>query len=250
MPSSLWRRLRAAIGLLALALGSAGCVLLRPTPAPVRSFVYEPGDPAAATFALLLPGRGGHPRDYERAGFPRMLREAGFRGEVVSADAHLGYYLKRSVIRRVREDLVLPRGGRRPWIVGISMGGLGALLYEKEHPGEAAGLVLLAPYLGDPAIIAEIKRAGGLAAWEPGPIAPNDFQRELWAWIKAGGLDGVTVYIAWGESDRFAEADALLASLVRSDRVATVPGGHVWTTWVPAFEALLQRGACGVSAPR
>lgn len=219
------------LALAACAIGTlSGCTWFRSPRVPLSSTTFVAGREDAAVYALLLPGRGDTPGDYARAGFPRALVGRGFAGEIVAADAHLQYYVKRLAIPRVHEDVVVPRAGRKPWIVGISLGGLGTLLYEKEHPGEAAGLVLLAPFVGDPELIAEIKRAGGLAAWEPGVIAPGDYQRELWAWIKGGGLARVPVFLAWGESDRFAEADALLATLVPKDRVVIVPGGHTWST--------------------
>ncbi len=225
------------------ALGMAGCALLKPTPAPIPVFRFEPGRPESDTYAILLPGRGGHPSDFEKAGLPRMLAEGGFPGEVVGVDAHLAYYFKRTVIARVREDVVARRPGKRHWIVGVSMGGLGALLYEKTHPGEVEGIVLLAPYLGDGKVIAEIRAAGGLRSWEPGPIAESDFQRELWLWIKGGGLDRVPVYIGWGSGDRFADANALLAELFPAERVVTRPGGHTWSVWCPVFADLLEAGA-------
>jgi pimeloyl-ACP methyl ester carboxylesterase len=219
---------------------------LKPAPAPVPAFVFHPGRPGDATWAVLLPGRGGHPRDFERAGIPDAMVRAGFQGEIVGVDAHLAYYVKRTVIARIRDDVVARRPGRMPWLVGVSMGGLGALLYEKTHPGEAAGLVLLAPFLGDNKIIAEIAAAGGLRSWEPGAIAQGDYQRELWLWIKQGGLDRVPVFIGWGTEDRFAAADALLADALPHARRFTAPGGHLWTTWNVVFAGLLDAGALAV----
>lgn len=225
----------------------AGCAWWRPAPAPLVTEVFAVGNRGESAYALLLPGRGDRPSDFQRAGFPQALVDAGFPGEIVGADAHLRYYLKRTAIPRLREDVIVPRYPRKPWIVGVSMGGLGALLYEKEHPDTAAGLVLLAPFVGDRKLVREIKAAGGLASWEPGAIGPDDWQRELWAWIKDGGLARVPVYLAWGASDRFAEGDALLASMLPAERVVEIPGGHTWWTWKPAFLELLQRGACGVT---
>lgn len=247
-----WGRTRVGAALafgLAVAWGGVGCAWFRATPTPMASTTFHPGRSDATTYAMLLPGRGDVPQDYARAGFPQRLIEAGFVGEIVGVDAHLQYYLRGMAIARVHADVVQPRAGRAPWLVGISMGGLGALLYEKEHPGTATGLVLLAPFLGDPALVREIERAGGLAAWEPGPIVPGDYQRDLWAWIKAGGLDRVPVFLAWGRSDRFAPANRLLAAELPPERVVEIPGDHTWRTWQPAFDALLARGACGVSIP-
>lgn len=239
-----WRVLGLAAAVL---FGAVGCTWYRPTRTPLPTVTFQAGRAGESVYALLLPGRGDVPRDYARARFPERLVEAGFRGEIVAADAHLQYYLQGGVIDRLHQDVVRPRVDRAPWLVGISLGGLGALLFEKEHPGTARGLVLIAPYLGEPGLIREIEDAGGLAAWEPGSFSPDDTQRALWAWIKAGGLARVPVYLAWGRSDRFARANRLLAGILPPGQVVEVPGGHTWSAWKPAFDALVARGACGVA---
>ena len=236
-------RWAAALGVACLAGILSGCALLKPTATPIASFTYEAGDPDADGCAILLPGRGGHPDDFARAGMPRALAESGFAGQVIGVDAHLGYYIRRTVIARVRADVVAPRADRQVWIVGVSLGGLGALLYEKTHPGEVAGIVLLAPYLGDDDVIAEIRAAGGLATWDPGELDPGDFQRELWRWIKQGGLDRVPVFIGWGEDDRFAAANAMLGTAVPHARTFVAPGGHTWPVWKTLFARVLAAGA-------
>lgn len=66
---------------------------------------------------------------------------------------------------------------RRPghdhvWVLGVSMGGLGALHYTQQHPDRVDGVIALAPYLGRRRLVAEIRDAGGLARWTPDPPAP------------------------------------------------------------------------------
>ena len=48
------------------------------------------------------------------------------------------------------------------WLLGISMGGLGTLLYASEYPEQVDGVVLLAPFLGDRSAIETIVATGPL----------------------------------------------------------------------------------------
>src|SRR5712672_3477612 len=52
--------------------------------------------------------------------------------DIVVADLHFGYYLRQTAIERLREDVILPartRGYQCISLVGISLGGFGALYY-------------------------------------------------------------------------------------------------------------------------
>ena len=51
------------------------------------------------------------------------------------ADIHLSYYITRTAIQRLREDVILPArasGYKRISLAGISLGGLGALYHAIE----------------------------------------------------------------------------------------------------------------------
>jgi pimeloyl-ACP methyl ester carboxylesterase len=238
-----------------------GCYLLpRPAPAPIPVLRLEPQAAGAPCLVVFLPGRGDRPEHFERHGFDRLAREAGVRCELLAVDAHLGYYRNRSVLERLHQDVILParaRGVEEIWLVGISLGGVGALLYEAEHPGEIAGAVLLAPFLGNPPIIEEVAAAGGLAGWQPGPApaGEEDFQRRLWRFLHTRlgpptpltatgtGRPAPRLYLGWGEDDSFAGANRLLADALPPAAVLTVPGGHDWPPWRALFAGLLARGA-------
>ena len=102
---------------------------------------------------------------FEREGFVAALREAGARVDAIAVDAHLGYYYRKTIIERLHTDVLLQarqQGYRRIVLVGVSLGGLGALLNERENPGSVDAVVLLGPFLGDNAGLFErITAAGG-----------------------------------------------------------------------------------------
>lgn len=238
------------VAICAVAASAVSCAALRPAGAPIRTVTY--GDrPEASCTVVLLPGRWNAPEEFGRAGFPAVLDQGGVRAVVVAPDAHLGYYMRGTVLERLRHDVVGPAraAGRQVWLVGVSMGGLGALLYAKDHPGEVAGIVALAPFLGDRDVIDEIASAGGLDAWEPAqPPAPADYQRNLWLWLKratAGDVELPELYLGYGTDDRFARASELLGARLDRRRVLAEAGGHDWLTWRRLFEKMVAAGALG-----
>src|SRR5262245_15611963 len=156
-------------------LALAGCARLRPTPVPLRT-VSHSGMGRPDTLLVCLPGRRDRPEDFDRFGFAAAAARAGARVDLIAADAHLGYYYKRIIVERLHEDAIAPARPRyrRIWLVGVSIGGTGALLYAARHPENVDGIVLLAPFLGEEKVIDEVAAAGGLRNWRPPqPLAPD-----------------------------------------------------------------------------
>jgi pimeloyl-ACP methyl ester carboxylesterase len=219
------------------------------TPPARIAVVGHPGPGAAAERILLimLPGVNMAAHDFVAHGFIRALREGPWPVDVVTADAGIDFYLDGVIAERLQADVVAPalaRGYRRLWFLGISLGGLGALLYARAHPGAVEGVVLLAPFLGVPGMIAEVVRAGGLRSWQPGAIAANDGERRILAWLKgyaAAPAIYPTLLLAYGGGDRFAAGHALLAAELPAERVLIGEGGHDWETWKVLWQQILDR---------
>lgn len=232
--------------------GAFCCALLVRRPVvPMRTLDLgtKSGGPC---LAVLLPGRWDEPESFERAGFAAAVAQRGLRLDLVAVDSHLGYFRDRSVVERLRLDVVQPAraaGYSTVWIVGTSLGGLSGLLYLREHPQDLTGVLALAPYLGEEAVIREIEAAGGPARWPPPRTFPrDDLGRELWSWLApwSAGPDTTPLHLGWGTEDDLAEANALLGSMLPSQRVYTVHGGHDWKTWESLWEHFLDRTAlCG-----
>lgn len=231
----------------ALAASCVGPWTPAPAPLPVDRLVPMPA--GGECLVVFLPGRGDRAGVFRREGFGAAVTAAGVRAEVVAADLHIGYYRRGTADTRLHEDVVAParaRGVRQVWLVGVSMGGLGALLYDRYHPGEAAGIVLLAPYLGEKAVVDEVVAAGGLASWQPpAALAADDWQRDVWAWLRrwvrpAGATPPIV--LGWGEADRLAHSNRLLADVLSPERVFVREGKHDWPVWRELWKSMLAAG--------
>ena len=235
---------RVALVTVTLALFTS-CTFLAPTPTPMRT-IRAPAKPGAHTLIVFLPGRGSTPEDFSRVGFLKIVAESGLVADTVAVDAHLGYYRNHTAVERIKEDVINPAraaGYDRIVLVGISMGGLGAVLYTKEHPQDIAAVILIAPYLGEKPVLDEIGAAGGLATWTPQePIAESDYQRAIWTWLH-GYTNPQTsqplMYLGFGTEDRFMQSHRLLAEALPPSHVFTAPGAHTWVPWREVFRQIL-----------
>lgn len=238
-------RLPAAALLLLAALGNS-CATWRAPATPLRTVELAPRS-GGSCLAVLLPGRWDEPERFRRAGFAAAVARRGLELDLVAVDAHLGYYRDRSVVERLRADVVAPAlaaGYGEIWLVGISLGGLGGLTYLREHPADLAGVLALAPYLGEADLVGEIEAAGGAANWRPRHAGDGvGFGAELWSWLApwATAKRGPPLHLGWGEQDDFARASRLLAALLPREQVYAQAGGHDWRTWERLWEQFLER---------
>jgi pimeloyl-ACP methyl ester carboxylesterase len=213
--------------------------------------IHDPAPtPGADRIALvMLPGAGIRAQDLVEQGLVRALRRRELAVDAFVVGAHLGHYLEHSVVAQLEQDIIAPLraiGLSRFWLLGISLGGTGALSYVREHAGTIEGVILLAPFLGTRGLIAEITQAGGLLRWQPGTIAPEDDERRLLAWLqqcRAGDPALPRICLGYGTEDRYAPASLLLAQQLPARQVMAIPGGHDWPTWLKLWERWLDGDA-------
>lgn len=228
------------LGVLIAGMGATmGCTYLpRASVRPIPT-VASTTERSNSTLVVYLPGRWDRIGDFERRGMREEMTRAGVRADWIAVDAHMGYYLDRSVVDAVRDEVLKParaRGYRRIVVVGVSLGGLGALLCEREQAGLMDGLVLIAPYLGNSGeMFADIAREGGPAAWAASASSQDrsrsDVAGDVWSFIGTRQKTLPPIWLVWGEEDPLAIGHRLLAPLLLPSRVSRIEGGHNWTTW-------------------
>ena len=218
-----------------------GCLGIPPTESTLPSIETVDSSTDSKSLVVMLPGRGDRADAFIQAGFHEAGKQHGF--DTVAVDAHLGYYMERSLLDRLHEDIVLPAreaGYRDIWMLGISMGGLGALLYASEYPDEVDGVVLLAPFLGDRKAIEEIVSHGPLETWNGEGSGLEDYEVAIWSWIRdaSQGPEPTPIVLGYGESDRMAPGYSKLLDFMKPSGIYTREGGHKWTTWRPLWEQI------------
>ena len=249
---------RLLIAATATLLATAGCAALNgpKTPIGVRAISAACGK-SVDTLLVMLPGAYDKADDFITHGFVDAVRERHIAADIALVDVSVAYYRNADIVARLDADVIAPaqvRGIRHVWIAGISIGGIGSLIYANEKRGVVDGLLLMAPYLGERSIAAEISASGGLAAWSPpGTIPVDDQDRRLWQWLKTLTLMQIhpqaqpsqinprlpAVYLGYGIDDRFVASHHLLAAALPADRVFTAAGGHDWPAWSALWPVML-----------
>jgi len=181
---------------------------------------------------ILLPGAYMHAQDFVTHGFMSTARHD--FADIVAVETGMQAYLDGSLVPRLHA--VISPLAARVWLAGVSLGGLGALLYAQAYPDAVAGLLLMAPFIGTRGVVAEVIEAGGFQAWQPPSADAATDEHLLLEWLKSSRPN---IHLAYGESDRFAASYRLLASLLPPDRVVTGSGGHDWKTWTGLWDRLL-----------
>jgi pimeloyl-ACP methyl ester carboxylesterase len=196
----------------------------------------------APTRVLLLPPAYTAVDDFARAGFAEAARNHRLALDLVFVELKLQHLTDRSILRRLRHEIVLPArsaGCRSIWLGGVSLGAFVAIAYADRFPREIDGLCLLAPYLGNHIVTGEIERADGVRQWSPGTLAEDDDERRIWRFIKEHDTQDLPLYLGFGEDDRFAASQRLMAAAVSAEAVDVVPGGHEWPTWLRLWDNFL-----------
>lgn len=228
------------------------CLLLcacMATPVPMPTLAYGASDGQRnPNLLVLLRGLGGEYTDFEAYGIIDEIHKRGLPFDVIVPDAHFGYYRNRTIDVRLKQDIIEParrQGYRQVWLAGFSMGGLGSLLYLRSNPHDVDGIMLISPFLGWGSIIKEIRAAGGVAQWQPGPYDDDDWERLLWDWIRTYSQtagDYPPIYLGFGNNDILsADGPGLLATVLAKERAFSVPGGHDITTMRTIFRGHLDR---------
>lgn len=218
---------------------ATGCASWLPAPVPLRT-VANRASPAgqARCLLVLMPGIGDSAEDFAEHGFIAAIRERNLPIDIISTHATLGYYTRRTLHDRIETDVLAPArkaGYEQIWFGGISMGGLGSLLVAQRQASELAGIILIAPYLGEDDVIEDVAKAGGLARWQPpAKIGADDYQRGVWDWLKGATAKPATappIYLLSGDQDKFAQGHRLLGATLPPERRFRTRGKHDWAPW-------------------
>src|SRR5687768_11003253 len=114
-----------------------------PVSATMRVKVWPRADKRTDGIAVMMPGLGNRPEDFERHGIVETVLDH-TRLTPVAPNAHFGYYRTQQLLPRLRRDVLhqaAARGYEQVWLVGVSLGGMGSLVMAGHHPERIAGVI-------------------------------------------------------------------------------------------------------------
>lgn len=231
------------------ALALYGCAAGGDVTRPVPTILVAAPQPAQR-LVVVLPGRADSLDGLADIGIAAVIQQQWPDADVLLTGLGMVFYMERRAGQRLHDEVIVP--ARRShhgqvWLLGVSLGGMGALLYDRRYPDAVDGMILLSPFLGRARIHREIRAAGGLAAWHGGPMhamGPDSFESELWRYLQGWATRPQrtrTVWVAYGASEPFRKPIALMAPLLPPGHVIALPGHHDWELWLPATRAVLER---------
>lgn len=216
------------------------CYYLQSTSIPIKTINYQHTDEenkSARQLMVLLPGIGDRASVFDKYGVIDAVRAVHPNMDVIAVDAHFKYYEARTIINRLRQDIIKPAldaGYSEIYLGGTSLGGFGSLLYIKQYPDDINKIFILAPYLGD------AQDYKYLIENTAAPQVPRDVN--LWPWLTQ--LPDETknkIYLAYGTNDKFAIPNGLLAKQLSPEHRVTQAGKHNWKTWAQLWPSLLAK---------
>ena len=198
---------------------------------------------ATAGCIVLLPGAHQELGDFLRSGFDAAVHERRLPWDLVLAMPQLAHLSDRSWLIGLHEKVVRParEAGRALWLGGISLGAFMALRFAAQHPEQIDGLCLLAPYLGSRIVAAEIGRFESLQSWQPGLLAEDDDERHIWRYVRGLRPPSPRVFVGFGNDDRFADTQRLLAGALPPSSSVRIDGAHEWPVWRQLWDNFLDR---------
>jgi hypothetical protein len=194
---------------------------------------------------VMLPGVGIEAGDFADRGMVAAVHERGLAVDILAARPDLDLYLGGDVaaaLHRIIVEPALAQGYCRLWLLGISLGGMGALLYASRYGAGVEGLVLLAPFIGTQGTVAEIVASGGLTGWSARGSSATASEQQLLSWLQnfiVHRPTQPTLYVGYGSADRFAPGHRLLADHLPEHVIVSEDGGHDWTTWLDLWGRVL-----------
>ena len=213
---------------------------------PIRSQEFRNVQQPKKHLIVLLSGRGATFDYFEKHQWVEIAAKYTQDYDFIAPFAHYGYYLSGKLVARLHEDIILPAkqlGYETISMAGISLGGLGCILYSEKYPDEIDRIYLFSPFLGKDAVHAQIKADGGLAKWHLRAENQDDWNYYIWRRIQEITNDPVQqhkLFLGYGDKDRLNGQD-LLANALPQNQVIKLNGNHDDVTFIKLWQAMLQQ---------
>ncbi len=208
-------------------------------------------DKPTKNLLVMFPGINSPGTDFIDHGFVDLFREHYKNTDILLVDTRLAYITAGNIAYRINNEIIHPAkklGYNNIWLLGISLGGLSVLEFDKHYPNQVKGIVLIAPYLGSFKAIKALATTSNLQQKQQWADANRDNTNktiQLWRHIlkisRPSAKQSVQLLLAYGKNDRYNKSHQLLASLLTNKHVTTIDGSHGWITWEKIWKVLLNK---------
>lgn len=237
------------MNLILAALLISSCVYQRPTSTPILATGYPAPDSSGISLVIFFPGYRDKIEAFQRHGFIQLLNHYYPQADSVVIDSHIAYFEDQTLVIRIYEDIISPaieNGYQKIILVGVSLGGLGALWTSYELRDHIDSIVLFAPYLAGADAEREIENYGSINAWVRTFDGLPNKNQQVWYWINSLLVEEKfkqSIILAYGRNDRLASLADLLAGELPISNVMTNEGSHKWKDWAQLWEMVLSQKA-------
>ena len=221
------------------------CGLYPHTPMQISKF--PAAKQPAKHLIILLSGRGASDTYFEDNEWVEIARDYGSDVDFIAPYAHFGYYMSQSLVTRLNKDVIIPakkHGYKSISIAGISMGGLGSILYSSKFPDDIDRIYLISPYLGKDDVQEQVRQAGGLGQWQLKDENADDWNYLIWQRLKLMLQDPemkTKIFLGYGKQDRLNGHDVLAQDIPES-QVISLSGGHKDVVFSDIWKAMYEKG--------
>lgn len=230
------------------------CALLIDVNKPV-DLVWDKTGKKTDDLIIFFPGLYDSAEKFKDEAFFSIARKEGITADMVSANVNVYHLVKEMMIERIEKDVFAHAkvtGYKNLWLVGVSLGGLNALLLNIKHEKDICGVVTLAPYVANTLLIKDLRDAKEIKNWKPdsdeNKLVLEKRLQFLWVWLKEKSSNNKlnNIYLGYGKEDKYINAIELFENILDKNHVVTVKGGHTWETsqkiWQKQLSSRLKTG--------
>ncbi len=225
----------------------SACSYLKPSK-PHMEVVNFHTSPTNENIVILLPGLGMAIEDYQKQAVVEKIRACNQNIDIIGADAYVAYYRDKTLDAKLYHDVIKPAqaaGKKKIWLLGTSLGGFGAIIYRTIRPQDLAGIIIMAPYIGEQD---DFDTYSALrASNDKNQSIDIDIPEfvDFWDNLAQTAHDptAVEIILAYGEQDKFATMQTWLAQLLPKEQVVTAAGAHKWKVWNSIWEDTLSKSS-------
>ncbi len=228
-----------------LLLALSACAGRQKVSTPIQWQLYHTATVQSKNLLIMLPGINNSLFRFEEEGFFEDIKQYSLSFDVLTVGADIEYYMQGRLVSELQLHVIpfaKQQGYRNIVLGGISLGGYGSIWFNHEHADEIKGLLLIAPYLGEPEMLADIASYPDVGTWRKyqRPVK-DDFSSFVWHWIDddIGAKQNQTLLVV-GSKDKMFPAAQLLSQYLPDEQVIIGSGRHNWYDWRKLWKNLLK----------